>query len=101
MSRFVLIRRDDEKPQLVSETAILTEAALHDALTDHPQLIPATDLGSGATVAVGRESGLASGYADLVLLDERGQLAVVEVKKEGNPDTRRVTAQLLDYAAAL
>ena len=101
MSRFVLIRRDDEKPQLVSETAILTEAALHDALTDHPQLIPATDLGFGATLAVGRESGLASGYADLVLLDEHGQLAVVEVKKEGNPDTRRVTAQLLDYAAAL
>jgi len=101
MSRFVLIRRDDEEPVLVSETAIPTEAALHDALTDHPQLIPAADLGFGHTVTVGRESGLAAGYADLVLLDEHGRLAIVEIKKEGNPDTRRVVAQLLDYAAGL
>src|ERR1039458_3581139 len=44
---------------------------------------------------------LVSGYADLVLVDAYGQLCLVEVKKEGNPDTRRVIAQLLDYAAAL
>jgi hypothetical protein len=101
MTRFVLIRRDTGEPELVAETAIPTEAALHDALTDHPQLIPAADLGFGRTVVVGRESGLAGGYADLVLLDEQGRLAIVEIKKEGNPDTRRVVAQLLDYAAGL
>lgn len=71
------------------------------ALTKHPELIPASDIGMGSTVVVGRESGLASGYADLVLVDERGRLCVVEVKNEGNPDTRRVVAQLLDYAASL
>jgi hypothetical protein len=36
-----------------------------------------------------------------VYLDDRGEICLVEVKKEGNPDTRRVVAQLLDYAAAL
>jgi hypothetical protein len=52
-------------------------------------------------VVAGRESSLVSGYADLVLVDEHGHLCLVEVKKAGNPDTRQVVAQLLDYAAAL
>jgi len=34
-------------------------------------------------------------------VDDAGQLCLVEVKKEGNPDTRQVIAQLIDYAAAL
>lgn len=67
----------------------------------HPELVPATDLGLGRVVTMGFEASLASGSADLVLLDEEGRLCIVEVKKEGNPDTRRVIAQLLDYAAAL
>jgi hypothetical protein len=68
---------------------------------EHPALVPAADLGFGQVVTVGYEASLASGSADLVLLDVRGQLCVVEVKKEGNTDTRRVIAQLLDYASAL
>jgi len=40
-------------------------------------------------VVVGRESGLDSGYADLVLVDRAAQVCLVEVKKEGNLDTRR------------
>jgi hypothetical protein len=34
-------------------------------------------------------------------MDDRGRLCLVEVKNEGNPDTRRVVAQLFDYAASL
>jgi len=74
---------------------------LHEALTNHPELLPAEDIGLGRVVVIGRESTLASGDADLILLDDRGQVCVVEVKKEGNPDARHVVAQLLDYAAAL
>jgi hypothetical protein len=102
MSRFVLIR--DEKQagaRLVEESAVPTEAALHEVLMQHPSLVPATDLGFGRVVTVGFEATLASGSADLVLLDDEGRLCIVEVKKEGNPDTHRVIAQLLDYAAAL
>jgi hypothetical protein len=58
-------------------------------------------MGLGRTVVVGRESAFASGYADLILVDDRGEVCLVEVKKEGSPDTRRVVAQLLDYAAGL
>lgn len=99
--RHMLIRAENEAAHVVAEAALPTEAELHDALTNHPQLIPAGDIGLGDTLVVGRESGLAAGYADLVLLDDRGRLCIVEVKNEGNPDTRRVVAQLLDYAASL
>lgn len=101
MTRHVLIRGEDDVPRVVAEAALPTEAELHDALTKHPRLIPMSDLGFGDAVVVGKESGLASGYADLVLVDDRGRVCIVEVKNEGNPDTRRVVAQLLDYAASL
>lgn len=102
MSRFLLIRDSgDSEQRLVPECAVPTEAQLHEVLRHYPELVPTTDLGLGRVVTVGFEAALASGQADLVLLDEEGRLAVIEVKKEGNPDTRRVVAQLLDYAAAL
>jgi hypothetical protein len=100
MPRHVLIR-DEDGDQLVPESPLPAEANLHDALAANPQLIPAADLGLGATVVVGRESSLASGYADLILIDDMGQVCLIEVKKEGNPDTRQVVAQLFDYAASL
>jgi hypothetical protein len=74
---------------------------LHGVLRRHPELVPAADLGFGRVVTVGFETNLPSGAADLVLMDETGRLCVVEVKKEGNTDTRRVVAQVMDYAAAL
>jgi hypothetical protein len=101
VARHVMIRNADGSESVIRESELPAEKNLHDVLTQHPQLLPADDLELGATVVVGRESGLESGYADLVLVDGSGQLCLVEVKKEGNPDTRRVIAQLLDYAAAL
>lgn len=101
MTRFMLMRHGDAEPQLIPETPLPLEKDLHDVLTSHPALLPAEDLGLGRVVVAGRESSLVSGYADLVLVDEHGHLCLVEVKKAGNPDTRQVVAQLLDYAAAL
>jgi hypothetical protein len=101
MTRHVLIRNANQPGSVVAEAELPTEAELHDALTRYPDLIPLSDLGMGAGVVIGRESALAAGYADLVLVDEKGQLCVVEVKNVGNPDTRRVVAQLLDYASSL
>lgn len=100
MPRHVLIRSDDGE-SVVRETELPAEKNLHDVLTSYSELIPADDMGLERMVVVGRESGLDSGYADLVLVDRSAQVCLVEVKKEGNPDTRRVVAQLLDYAAAL
>lgn len=102
MSRFVVVRNAvDGNDHVVSESVIPSEELLHKVLMGHPSLVPATDLGFGRTVTVGYETHLASGYADLILADDEGQLCLVEVKKEGNTDTRRVIAQLMDYAAGL
>ena len=96
-----MIRSVQGGGRLLGESSVPTEAELHRALMEHPALVPAADLGFDRMVTVGFEASLASGSADLVLLDARGQLCVVEVKKEGNSDTRKVIAQLLDYASAL
>ena len=85
----------------VEESSVPTEAVLHGVLRRNPELVPATDLGFGRMVTVGFETNLVSGAADLVLMDDEGRLCLVEVKKEGNTDTRRVVAQVMDYAAAL
>lgn len=100
--RFVAIRENERsETRLMKETPIPTEAELHEVLMRRPELVPAADLGFGRVITAGFEATLSSGSADLVLLDEDGKVCIVEVKKEGNPDTRRVVAQLLDYAAAL
>jgi hypothetical protein len=102
VSRFVVIRDgSDGGERLVAEGSVPTEAMLHDVLRRHPELVPAADIGFGRVATVGFETNLPSGAADLVLMDDRGRLCLVEVKKEGNTDTRRVVAQVMDYAAAL
>lgn len=99
--RYVLVRGEDGRETMIPESPLPAEKNLHDVLTQHPGLLPADDLDLRDPVVVGREANLESGYADLVLVDQAGQVCLVEVKNEGNPDTRRVIAQLLDYAAAL
>jgi hypothetical protein len=100
MPRTVLMR-DGAGERVATEAELLTEQRLHDVLTEHPELIPVEDLGMSTVAVVGREAGLDAGRADLVLLDATGRLCIVEVKKEGNPDTRKVVAQLIDYASSL
>lgn len=91
----------DGDERAVRESSVPTEAVLHGVLRRNPGLVPAADLGFGRMVTIGFETNLVSGAADLILVDHRGRLCLVEVKKEGNTDTRRVVAQLMDYAAAL
>jgi hypothetical protein len=102
VSRFVVVReRSGGEERLVEESSVPTEAVLHDVLRRNPELVPATDIGFGRMVTVGFETNLVSGAADLILMDDGGRLCLVEVKKQGNTDTRRVVAQVMDYAAAL
>jgi hypothetical protein len=102
VSRYVVVREQSgDHERLVQESAIPSEAVLHGVLRRHPELVPAADIGFGRVVTVGFETSLVSGTADLILMDETGKLCIVEVKKQGNTDTRRVVAQVMDYAAAL
>lgn len=50
--------RDIAGERVATEAELLTEQRLHDVLTEHPELLPAADLGMGPAVVVGREAGL-------------------------------------------
>ena len=80
-----------------------SEHELQTVLLNHPQLIPADDLGlDGDLLVVGRETTLASGSIDLVCLSKAGEVVVVEFKTgPQNPDFRHALAQVIDYGSDL
>ena len=101
MGRYVLVHHGEQE-HILPESPLPSEARLHDALEVHPELFPAEDLNLGQLLVVGREVAFESGAADLIYVDEGGQIVVVEVKRgTENPDSRRVVAQMLDYGAHL
>ncbi|MHB1417706.1 MAG: hypothetical protein ACYC1C_20860 [Chloroflexota bacterium] len=101
MTRYLLVHHEGGE-YLLPETIVPTEAKLHDAFEKHPELMPTDELDLGQAMVVGREVSFESGAADLVCVDEAGQILIVEVKKGAeNADARRVVAQLLDYGSRL
>jgi hypothetical protein len=72
-------------------------------MKSQPRLIPADDLGlDGDLMVVGRETGLASGFIDLLCLSRSGDLVLIEFKTgPQNPDFRHALAQLIDYGSDL
>lgn len=66
---------------MLEEVKAHDEAQLQELLKAHPELLPLEDLGLAApALVVGRESVLASGRIDLVLLANGGELVIVEFK---------------------
>jgi hypothetical protein len=92
----------DGTEYVVSETSFETEEDLRCAFERHPELFPTEDMNLGQLLVVGREVVFESGQADLVLVDEGGEILIAEFKRgTENPDSRRVVAQMLDYGAQL
>ncbi len=80
------------------------ERDLHDLLADTPSILPKDDLDDDDTVlfAVGYETALGSGYADVIFCSTGGKITICEVKLRRNAEIRReVIAQALSYAAFL
>jgi hypothetical protein len=103
MSRKIVIDLPGGVSPMLEEVRAENEYQLQERLKSAPQLLPLDDLGLlSPAVVVGRESSLGSGKADLVLLCNGGDLAVVEFKTgPQNPDFRSCLAQLLDYGSGL
>jgi hypothetical protein len=100
--RRVLIQRANETFDLL-EVPAPDEHHLQEIMKSQPQLIPADDLGlDGDLMVVGRETGLASGFIDLLCLSRSGDLVLIEFKTgPQNPDFRHALAQLIDYGSDL
>lgn len=81
------------------------EHVLRDLIFDHPGLMPVAefDPGYGRMITVAKELNVPGvGFIDVLLVDERGRLVIVECKLWRNPQARReVVGQALDYAREL
>jgi hypothetical protein len=102
MARRMLAKGPDGTFDLV-EVPADSEKELQVLVMNHPQLIPADELGlDGDLLVVGRETSLASGAIDLLCLARSGDLVLVEFKTgPQNPDFRAALAQLIDYGSDL
>lgn len=104
-----LVLLDDEAAPLVMTRVPQGEARrehrLRDLIFYNPAILPVHELdpGFGRIVAVTRELNVPGvGFIDVVLIDERGRLVIVECKLWRNPQARReVVGQILDYAREL
>lgn len=85
------------------EVPASNEHELQDIMLNHPQLVPAKDLGlNDDLLVVGRETTLASGFIDLLCLSSSGEVVIIEFKTgPKNPDFRHALAQVIDYGSDL
>ena len=104
-----LVLLDDDASPLVMARVPQGEARrehrLRDLILANPEILPIHELdpGFGRIVAVTRELNVPGvGFIDVLLIDERGRLVIVECKLWRNPQARReVVGQILDYAREL
>ncbi|GJD91611.1 hypothetical protein BHAOGJBA_5159 [Methylobacterium hispanicum] len=88
----------------LGDTSGRDEAWLRDFLFAHPETLPVVDVDPSyeRLIPLCRELGTEAGPLDIVYLDDRGRLVMVECKLWRNPESRRkVVAQILDYARAI
>jgi hypothetical protein len=100
--RHLVLKRESGTSTL-SEVRVPLEDKLQLELLDHPELLPADDLGlSGELLVIGRETPLPSGRPDLLAIAETGDIVIIEMKLgPENSDFRRALAQLIDYGSDL
>jgi hypothetical protein len=98
----IVIRSQGGKWQEATKVEFADEAQLQKLLYDSPELIPTSYEEDQPAVFI-REAGLpGSGYTDLLGVDERGNILLVETKLARNDEVRRkVIGQVLEYAAYL
>ena len=81
------------------------EAALQKCLQEFPELIPASEIdveNPPRFIIIKAEAGITAGSIDILMLDSKGMLNVVETKLYQNREIRRaVIGQALEYAAHL
>jgi hypothetical protein len=94
----ILIRSDDGSWTEPTLTGYENESWLQQLIAEHPSLIP----GVSERAVACREFSSGIGPADVVILDESGDLTLIECKLTTNPQIRReIVGQVLDYASRL
>ena len=99
----ILLKKEGGEQTILKSKSFGQEKLLQDALEKNPSLLSLEDHVEGVRMAtVGREVSVASGWADLLYLDNQGTLNLVEVKIDSNREVRRnVVGQILEYASQM
>ena len=102
-----MIVRGNEVQELIQvplKEPKFSEGWLQDLLFDHPRLLPVGEIEEvfDGLVPVAKELPTPAGLVDLVFINLRGWMTLVETKLWSNPGARRVVvAQIIDYAQAM
>lgn len=93
---------EDESGQwrLLQPTGFDLEEKLHDLVERAPTVLPLS--GQPQMVVIGREVTVGNGAMDLLLVDTKGKIAILEVKLSKNSEAKKaIVSQALYYAAFL
>lgn len=90
---------------LAVESKFDDEAHLQDLIYKNPQIIPLEDINpeiENRKLFTIKELGLSCGNTDVVIIDDKGEIYLIETKLATNNEIRRkVVGQILEYAAYL
>lgn len=99
----ILVRNGNATPltRVPLDERMYSEAHLQELLYDHPSLIPVSEIEPiyEGLQPVAKEVPTGSGFLDLLFMNGKGYLTLVETKLWRNPEARRTAiAQIIDYA---
>ncbi|HXE74495.1 MAG TPA: hypothetical protein VNN18_02515 [Candidatus Xenobia bacterium] len=100
----IIVSKAGKNAVRVPKTSIAKETFLQEYIHANPKSIPLDEIKPGIDLdrlLVVREFPTESGPIDALLIDDSGDVFLVETKLYKNPDKRLVVAQILDYGASL
>ncbi|MGB2963672.1 MAG: hypothetical protein WBB69_06765 [Anaerolineales bacterium] len=98
----ILITPPNKKAIRLDRKRFSQEVDLQKYIYDNPDAIPLQEIKEDAQILIlERESPTPAGPIDILVVDNEGELYLIETKLYKNPDKRQVLAQVLDYGAAL
>lgn len=78
------------------------EEEMQEYIENNPEVVPLHEVKEDTEFSViAREYTVDGEYVDAIILDEDGDVYIIETKLENNSDKRQVMAQAFDYGAAL
>ena len=98
----IIIRDEEGDFERLDATLFENEDRLQAYITANPEAIPLYTLDEDLQLLMlKREVSTDSGRVDVLGIDQRGGIYLIETKLHSNPDKRNVVAQVLDYGASL
>jgi hypothetical protein len=98
----LIISKNGSESKTIQHAIFPSEDYLQKYIRDNPNCLPIKETkGAAKFLPLAREFPTESGPIDVLGVDEKGEIYIVEVKLEKNADKRKVVSQALDYGASI